>query len=169
MILLKFPVGYIFRKVLNGDDMTITLYKISDDRIVINKHTDTQHKLGELTAHFKEDTDVLNPVLEIAYNASYSSANYVYVSAWNRYYYITGIKTGMQRMFLTCEVDVLMSYKEDIKKLNCIVSRQADKNFCNLYLNDGIFKALQSKQIVPLPFPNSFDGTGSLVLVVGGE
>lgn len=169
MTLLKFLVGYIFRKVLNGDYMTITLYKIYDDKIVVDKDTSIDNKLGELTAHYKEDTDVLYPVLEVAYNASYVGANYVYIQEWHRYYYITGIKTGMQRMFISCAVDVLKSYSAGIKDLMCIVSRQENEAKCNLYLNDGIFKALQSKQIVPLPFPNSFDDTGSFVLTVGGD
>lgn len=170
--MLKFLVGYIFRKVLNGDNMTITLYSIPDDRIVVNKQADILHKLGDLTAHFKEDTNILNPVLEVAYNASYTSANYIYIPSLNRYYYITDIKTGMQRMYLTCEVDVLMSYKSSIKNMRCIVERQ--QNNFNVYLNDGIWRNLQARDVLTLNFeknghPTSFYRPCNFILTTGGE
>lgn len=149
--------------------MTITLYKIDEDRIVANKTLNNSNKIAELTAHYKEDTDILEPTLEISYNASYTSCNYIHVSDWNRYYFVKNMKAGMQRIFFECEVDVRKSYLNDIKELECIVARQEDKNKCQLYLNDGMFKAIQAKTVVPYTFPQSFDDTGSFVLTLGGE
>lgn len=149
--------------------MTITLYKIYDDAKNLIKQADTDHKLGDLSAHYKGEVDVLNPVLEIAYNASYTDANYVYVADWNRYYFIRNITTGSQRLYLECAVDVLMSYSTQILNLNCIVARQEDRNEAQFYLSDGMFRILQPKDVVPLPFPETFDSTGSFVLTVGGD
>lgn len=52
------------------------------------------------------------------------SANYVYIPEFNRYYYINdiiSIRTNMWR--LNMHVDVLMSYKKQIKQMNAFVNR----------------------------------------------
>lgn len=154
--------------------MTIKLYKIPDDRIVVSKTViDTGADatlLGELSAHIKENTSIMDPVFEVAYSASYVDANYIYVSDWGRYYYITEPPTvGSQRMWFTCHVDVLNSFKSGIYELDCIVARQENADKSQLYLNDGMFKAIQAKTVVPYPFPQSFDADGSFVLTLGGE
>ncbi len=149
--------------------MTITLYRISDDNRQLVKTTDNDHKLGDLTAHFKSDVDILNPVLEIAYSGTYATANYVYVSEWGRYYFVRNITTGAQRMFLECAIDVLMTYSAQIKNLECVLARQESKNNSNLFLQDGMFKVLQPKDVVVLPWDFTFDKKGSFVLAVGGD
>ena len=149
--------------------MTITLYKIPDDKRQVDKTLNSTTNLGDLTAHFKEDTDILNPVLEIAYNAIYTSANYVYISDWNRWYFITGMETGAQRLYLRCHVDVLYTYKDQIRALSCVIARQEDENNANLYLNDGMWHNLQYKQIARAVYPVSFDDHGSYILAICGE
>ena len=145
--------------------MTITVYKISDDRRVVNKTLGTA--VAILTAVFKNDADILNPVLEVAYNASVLTANYLYIDTLHRYYYIKNIKLDRQRLFLECEVDVLKSYYNEIKNLSCVVSRQ-ENNF-NTYLNDGVWRNLQPKEVITLPFTQSFYRPCNFVMTVGGE
>lgn len=147
--------------------MTITLYKIPDDKRSVDKTLNNTTKLGDLTAHFKEDTDILNPVLEIAYNATYTEANYCYISDWNRWYFISGIETGAQRLYLSCHVDVLYTYRSQIRELSCVIARQ--ENRYNLYLNDAKYHLLQYKTVVREVFPKSFSSRGSYVLAVGGD
>lgn len=152
--------------------MTITLYKISDDKRQVDKTLNNDTKLGELTAHFKEDTDILNPVLEIAYNATYTSANYCYISDWNRWYYITGIETGAQRLYLSCHVDVLYTYRAEIRNLDCIIGRQEYKN--NTYLNDDVWRNLQARDVLTLHFKKNGNNTSlyrpcNFILTTGGE
>lgn len=145
--------------------MTITVYKISDDRRVVNKTLGTA--VATLTAVFKNDADILYPVLEVAYNASVLTANYLYIDTLQRYYYIKNIKLDRQRIFLECEVDVLKSYYNEIKNLTCVVSRQ--ENNYNTYLNDGVWRNLQPKEVITLPFTQSFYRPCNFVMTVGGE
>lgn len=153
--------------------MTITLYRIPDDKRTVDKTLNQSTNLGDLTAHFKEDTDILNPVLEIAYNASYTSANYCYISDWHRWYFITGVETGAQRLYLTCHVDVLYTYRSEIRNLNCIVGRQEYKN--NTYMNDEVWRNLQARDVLTLPFRSSngnetsFYRQCNFILTTGGE
>lgn len=145
--------------------MTITVYKISDDRRVVNKTLGTA--VATLTAVIKNDADILYPVLEVAYNASVLTANYLYIDTLQRYYYIKNIKLDRQRLFLECEVDVLKSYYNEIKNLTCVVSRQ--ENNYNTYLNDGVWRNLQPKEVITLPFTQSFYRPCNFVMTVGGE
>ena len=120
--------------------MTIKLFKIKDDARVVSKNVTEigagATLVGSVTAYFKDNVDILNPSLEIAYDPTYTDVNYIYVGAWNRYYFITGMTAGAQRLIFKCHVDVLMSYKTDIKKLKCFVARQGDASKSNRYLND---------------------------------
>lgn len=145
--------------------MTITVYKISDDRRVVNKTLGTA--VATLTAVMKNEADILYPVLEVAYNSSVLTANYLYIDTLQRYYYIKNIKLDRQRLFLECEVDVLKSYYNEIKNLSCVVSRQ--ENNYNTYLNDGVWRNLQPKEVITLPFTQSFYRPCNFVMTVGGE
>lgn len=56
------------------------------------------------------------------------SANYVYIPDFNRYYFINDITSVRQNLWrLTLHVDVLMSYKNEIKNTNAFVSRNQFK------------------------------------------
>ena len=130
--------------------MTITVYKISDDRRVVNKTLGTA--VATLTAVFKNDADILYPVLEVAYNSSVLTANYLYIDTLHRYYYIKNIKLDRQRLFLECEVDVLKTYYDGIRNLTCVVSRQSNINKAQNYLNDDFFRLLQYNEYLQLYF-----------------
>ncbi len=151
--------------------MTIKLYKIKDDRKQVTKNLvdsgSGANLIATLTAHTKADTDILKPTLEIAYDSDYISANYVYIQDWNRYYFITGMNAGAQRIYISCEVDVLFTYATDIRKLRCVIARQ--ENRYNTYLNDGKYHLKQYKTVARYVFPYKFSDRGSYVLAVGGD
>ena len=149
--------------------MTITLYKIKSDERDLYKPADISHKIADLTAHLKGDVDILNPVLEISYDDTYIDANYVYIPAWDRYYFVTNRVTGMQRLFIECGVDVLMSHRADIRDLHAVVARQQYREKCDMYLNDKAFKAQVRKVLSTRYFPKSFSKTQSLILTTGGK
>ena len=154
--------------------MIVYFYKIADDRKVVDKTTDSTTLVKTCNSvHYKDDVDILNPTLEIAYDATLTTANCLYVPDWNRYYYINNITTGMQRLFFECHVDVLKSYTSEIKDLYCVVQRQEDINKANLYLPDYMFRAKSIKTVsTPYIFPNSphtFTKNQSIILTTGGR
>ncbi len=61
----------------------------------------------------KDACSIINPIFESA--TMPANANYIYVSDWNRYYFVTNVtyKTHAIKLF-SCEVDVLASYKSQI-------------------------------------------------------
>lgn len=95
--------------------------------------------------------------------------NYLWIEEFKRYYYITNIISPYQGLWeLHCHVDVLMSWKEQIRAQTAVVSRQESKY--NLLLDDGIFMTYQNPIIqtklfsVEAPFE-----TQEFVLIVAGS
>lgn len=147
--------------------MTFKFYTISDDRKAVKKTITSSTLVKTVTGYLKGDCDILHPVLELAYDGDLLAANYLYIQEFGRYYFIGPPKLSQQRLYITGEIDALMSWKDDIMDLSCVLSRQ-EKLF-NLYLNDGNFHLLQKKQISSIVFPQSFTTDGSYILAVGGS
>lgn len=121
--------------------MTITLSNTTDEVEVLDKTlTDSVTKECVLV-----NTDVLNPILKLESNVV--DKNYVYIPAFNRYYFVSSPETinGMHTL-LHCSVDVLMSYKDEIMELDAYISRnEFDANFL---LNDSSMPLLAEKKLV---------------------
>ena len=118
--------------------MTIKLYNNLSDKIVVDKKI-TQ--LGtDLTGTLRENCSVIDPVIKVEgiVGSNLPSTNYAYIAEFARYYYITNSVCVGNLFELHMHVDVLMSYRGDIRTNNAVVSRQ-EKQY-NLYLQDGVFK-----------------------------
>ena len=154
--------------------MNIYFYNVKDDRralvkTLINTGAGANLK-ATLTGHLKDDCSILDPVIEVAYNADILTSNYMYIPAFGRYYFINNITTSTQRLYISAHVDVLMTYSTDIKTLRCVVDRQADPWKCNLYLNDAARRSQARFNVRIAAFPNEFDkGRSSYVLTTGGK
>lgn len=154
--------------------MTLYLYKISNDRRDVTKTLNVDTLLGSMTAHIKGDTDIMDPVFEIAYSADYMDANYIYCPDWHRYYFIKEPPTvSQQRLILNCHEDVLYSFKSSILNLSCVIQRQEDIDRSNIYIPDYMFRAKSIKTVsTPYIFPNSphtFTKSQSIILTTGGR
>ena len=114
--------------------MDIILYNNTDDNRKLNKSPTT---IKTISVRLKDDTDIMHPVIELDAANLPPTANYCYIAAFNRYYYINqqGIKVGRD-LTLTLSVDVLMSFKTTI--LNSRVIADRSTNRCNKNLPDNI-------------------------------
>lgn len=91
------------------------------------------------TCDIHEPCSVISPELTLYYDSEndYINANYLYIPEWNRYYFIKSkTVTSGQRVRIVCYIDVLMSFSDEIKQLECIVTRQS-WDLGNHYLKDG--------------------------------
>lgn len=115
---------------------------------------------------------ILDPVILIEATTPanvISSANYAYIEAFSRYYYITNIKSDANGLWiLSMHVDVLMTYASTIRSQNAIVKRQ--ERVYNMYLDDGWFMAYQNPLITTKYFSNAtpFEAE-EYVLVLAGS
>ena len=89
--------------------MLVKIYNNKSNENVVNKTIDP---IQEIKFNFKNDSDVTSPVLILL---TYKSGNYCYIPDLKRYYYIDKIELmngGYYKLYL--DIDVLMSYKEEI-------------------------------------------------------
>lgn len=118
---------------------------------------------GEMRHSFNE----LSPIFEISISPSVlSSANYLYCHETDKYYFITKTYPNKSFMIVECHEDVLMTYKEQIMSLNCIVARASNK--WNLYLQDAGRQTQQNQNTYIFEFPNSLDAL-SYILITSGS
>lgn len=120
-----------------------------------------------LSGTLRQDTSIIDPVIMIEADLSdLISCNYMTIEAFSRSYFVSNIRslrTGLVE--LSCHVDVLSSFADEIKANSAIIRRQ--ENNWNLYLNDGTFRVYQNPMVLTKAFPSGFT-TQNFVLAVAG-
>ena len=120
--------------------MEIVLFSNKSDNRKLNKEITSY---GKIQVTLKDECTVINPKFLIKAtqwkNIPIYGVNYCYVSSFNRFYYIDDIKyESGNTIEITCSVDVLMSYKNEINNLICLIDRQ--ENIVNPELTDELIK-----------------------------
>lgn len=132
------------------------------DKSLIGKYTES--------CTLKDGCSIENPEILIANANNMSDCNYMYIPDFNRYYFITDIVSVRDGLWLISgHVDVLMSFKNEIKACSATFKRQ--ENLFNLYLDDPEFHTYNNAQIVTKVFSGGSGLTKSMkyVLAVAGK
>lgn len=149
----------------------ITFYTNNSEN---NKLDKDLTELVTLTGDIKENSSFENPTIFIygvEQQTHISQANYMYISQarFNRYYYITDIIVGKTRLYeVHGRVDVLMSFKSQIRANTGIVRRAESNTNYNLYINDGSLVLYQDPIVITKNFPSGFTGQSYVLTVAGG-
>ena len=145
--------------------MTIKFYEnLSDknhvDKVITQVGTD-------ITGTLRDDCSIINPVLQLENftGLDLTKVNYAYIVEFGRYYYINNITLRNKLYEISMHVDVLMSYKDEIRTNKAVVSRQ--ENNYNLYLQDGVFKTKAFPHIQIVQFPDGFSDFNFIFSVAG--
>lgn len=152
--------------------MNVTLYNNkSDKRNLIKNITEVK----TVTATAKGDISVISPVLLLNFT-DMSEINYCYITELNRYYYIKNFTylTG-KRIQVNLELDVLMSYANEIKTLKVNVLRYS--GIRPTYISDARIPLYSNTKQYVITFPdNIFNLTDPkdtdknfLLNIAGGE
>lgn len=96
--------------------MHIMYYRTSSPNNAVTKQL-TYIDGNEIT-RVKDTVDLLNPVLEVDYRENLLSCNYMWIEEYKRYYFVSVEQMTGGRLRINGNVDVLMTYKNEIKKLN---------------------------------------------------
>ena len=146
--------------------MEIKLYKNLSENNVIGK---TLTQIKSVEANLKNDVSVINPTLVLNYTVNILDSNYCFIPKFNRYYFIDEIVpiTG-DRCIVKCRVDVLESFKEDIKSLTVILDKTQSIYKSNKYLDDGSFVVENKDFNTIYNFPNGFNDEGTFILICAG-
>ena len=119
--------------------MQIITYMNNSETIRVDKNLTEVSTLSSV--RLLENCSILNPsfVLKMPNDIF---INYIYVPKFGRYYYITNLTILDNNMIkIDCSVDVLMSYKNEIKNTRQHIVRQ--ENEFNMYLSDSRMAVLQ--------------------------
>lgn len=145
--------------------MTINFYLNQSEKNRLDK---TLTSAFDLNGELKEDCSIIDPVIKIAADvSSMASVNYMYIPSFSRYYFINNvISINNDICEVHAHVDVLSTYKDEIRAQRAIVSRQEKK--WNLYLNDGVFKTYQNPYIITKAFSSGFTSQHFILTIAGG-
>lgn len=138
--------------------MEATLYfNKSDNRYV---HKDIE-EIRTFDVRMLDDSSITDPVLKLSLPTGYMNANYLWLKDLHRYYYIKNITLSQGYAILTCHVDVLMTYAQEISNQTCIVRRNEAYDRCNAYQNDDERKlnAYPCTRVLRFPDDKGFDST----------
>lgn len=118
---------------------TANFYVNTSDKLKVEK--DLSQVLTDKTITIIEPVDIFNPTIKLSKQIGSLSFNYIYISDFNRYYFVAEPPTwreGFYEVKLHC--DVLMSFKSGFYTKNAVIKRNS-RNY-NLYLNDDHMKML---------------------------
>lgn len=131
--------------------MTIQLYKCSAESNRIDK-SDFLTYVATITGTLREETSILEPTIILEYISQ--NFNYIFIEEFNRYYFVDDIIIISNKlMSISLSVDVLMSYKDEIKELNGFVLRN-EFNF-NPFIIDDKLPVEVGTEILTMEIPSN--------------
>ena len=120
----------------------------SDSRVFNKKLTPViphDAEAPEIPINILEDSSIVDPTFIFSSAANVLQANYMFVPELGRYYYITDIVLTGKLFECHCHIDVLETYKDQIKVLPAVIARQESQN--NVMLTDGLIKTYANPEI----------------------
>ena len=152
--------------------ITLDLYRTPSDERMINKKLNDKYSFNKI--NLKEDCSITHPVFILGKTSSVESMdtvgwwkkfNYCFCSNLDRYYFIRNIvfqKTGLVE--LQCDVDPLMSFKDDILNSTQLVTRQENKQ--QKYLPDQSLPIHSQVKNEIRQFGNNIGGIESTIILI---
>ena len=144
--------------------MKITLYNTKSEKEKLNK------ELTELVvvddAKITTSFDMLKASVILKRNVidDITKINYLYIDSFKRFYFCeVSIENGF--IILSCDVDVLMSYKTDILKIEATIDR--NEFLRNGYIQDDSYKVLAYEEVVCKSFPSGLTNDSLILMTVG--
>ena len=144
--------------------MKISLYTNKSEPNRANKKL--VHIIDIENAKVTNEADLLNVTITLKRDLipNINAVNYVYIDTFKRYYFATiSIENGF--VILSCKVDVLSTYINDIKNLTATITRNENRK--NGYLNDGEYNIYAYEQIVCKSFKKGLTNDSIILMTVG--
>ena len=149
--------------------MQINLFTCNAERNRIDKSSYFSNRFT-LEGAFRAETSAMNIIVDVEKtNPLKYNYNYMYIAEFDRYYFITDISTIRNNIWrIEGEVDVLMSFRDDILSSSCIIDKVENEAHANLYLDDGSFVMDSRKYNEIKEFPNGLNNNGAYILICAG-
>ena len=141
---------------------SIELFKNSSESNRVDK-TNYIELIDIISGALRDQCSIISPVLTIEY-PKVPDFNYVYIEAFGRYYFVTGIVSVRYNLWeISLECDVLMTYKDKLLECEAFIDR--NENTFNPLIVDRRKVIEQGQNIITLAADNEvFEGTGSYII-----
>ena len=144
--------------------MEIILYTTGSERHALRKVLENEL---DLTGSLRGESSVINPsfLIEVQNPSQY---NYCFIPEFNRYYFITNITSVRTNIWrIDCNVDVLMSYQEQILNLD-IIAEQSTSPDEESYMQGEMWQTTVKAKTDIINFPNGLLENGEYILITSG-
>ena len=145
--------------------MNIVLYKNNSPNNYVTKQL-----AGALTLNgsLRDESSVIDPVIMIE-GDNFSTYNYLYISQFSRFYFIRNIESVRTRLWrITCHVDVLNTYRSQIRSHMAIISKTASSDDSDLFIDDGDWYCENRKFNQIFQFSQGLNEKGTNILITAG-
>lgn len=117
--------------------MHLNLFQNNSDKNVMWKQITTK---ANLEGTLREDCSIIDPIIRVEgiSGADLPYINYCEIVEFGRYYYIKDIVLVGNLYELRCHIDVLMTYKDQLRNIPAVIARNEAVN--NVMLQDGMIK-----------------------------
>lgn len=143
--------------------MEIILYNNKSEKNKIGKDITL---VATLTGSIKEPSSLIRPSIVIEYSDP-TAFNYVYISQFGRYYYVSDVNIlNTNILMISLVVDVLESFKTSILSQHVIIDK--NQNVFSNYLPDSNLLTLVKTKTDIINFNNGFLDNGEFILITAG-
>lgn len=154
-------VAELLESLKGGVYLNFNNVTVKGTGIILYNYTTSPNTVGKgavivetLSGTFRSPVSITDPLIVVE-RSSPVGFNYVYIEAFDRFYYVKGVSADLHGLItISCTVDTLETNAVAIQQTDAIIKRQENK--FNLYLDDGIFKAYQNTKHKIIAFPNGF-------------
>lgn len=147
--------------------MKIDLFSISCERKRVDK---TQFLTNRFTLEgtLRSNCSIIDPVI-LVQKTNPSLYNYLYIAEFSRFYFINNVESVRNNLWaISAHVDVLYTWRTDIRNSMAIIDRTADPTKFNPYLDDSSFLAEARTWDTVKVFPDSLQLDGEYILIAAG-
>lgn len=147
--------------------MKIDLFAISCERKRVDK---TQYLTNRFTLEgtLRQNCSIINPVILVE-KTNPSLYNYMYIAEFSRFYFINNIDSIRHNLWsISAHVDVLYTWRTDIKNSLALIDRTADATKYNNFLDDSNFVAEVRTWDTTKIFPTPLNQNGEYILIAAG-
>ena len=149
--------------------MQINLFVCNAEKNRVDKNNYLGNRFA-IDGVIKDTTSAVDILIKIEKtNPLENNYNYLYVPDFKRWYFITDIINVHNKIWvIKAHVDVLQTFKNDIKTSMAIIDKNELQNISNVYYDDGSFISDVRKDIQIIEFDNGFNDNGSNILICAG-
>lgn len=121
------------------------------------------------TCTMLDETSLMNPTFKLSIATNPIGNNYCYVADFNRYYFIKDISTYQNFWYISCECDVLASFKTEIGLGSHYVLRSASDYDGDIIDNvyPAKMTATETREVIMTGYTDPFLRSGGYSYVVG--